>query len=66
MSFLGLGVPPPDPSWGSMISSGRDSLLTTWWISVVPGIALTLTVLAASLLGDSVRDRLDPTLRGVR
>lgn len=66
MSFLGLGVPPPNPSWGSMISGGRDSLLTAWWISVIPGAALTLTVLAASLLGDAVRDRLDPTLRGVR
>lgn len=64
MSFLGLGVPPPSPSWGSMISNGRDYLLSAWWISVVPGIALMLTVLAASLIGDWLRDLLDPTLRG--
>jgi peptide/nickel transport system permease protein len=64
MSFLGLGVPPPAPSWGSMISSGRDYLMTAWWISVMPGIALVGTVLAASLLGDWLRDALDPGLRG--
>jgi peptide/nickel transport system permease protein len=66
MSFLGLGVPPPAPSWGSMISSGRDYLLTAWWISVMPGIALVGTVLAASLIGDWLRDALDPALRGSR
>lgn len=66
MSFLGLGVPPPHPSWGSMISNGRDYLLSSWWISIVPGVALMTTVLAASLFGDWLRDRLDPTLRGMR
>jgi peptide/nickel transport system permease protein len=66
MSFLGLGVPPPSPSWGSMISGGRDYLLSAWWISVIPGIALMLTVLSASLLGDWLRDVLDPSLRGLR
>jgi peptide/nickel transport system permease protein len=66
MSFLGLGVPPPNPSWGSMISNGRDYLLSSWWISVIPGIALMLTVLTASFIGDWLRDVLDPTLRGVR
>lgn len=66
MSFLGLGVPPPQPSWGSMISSGRDYLLSAWWVSVIPGVALMLTVLAASLIGDWLRDELDPTLRGLR
>jgi peptide/nickel transport system permease protein len=66
MSFLGLGVPPPAPSWGSMISSGRDYLLTAWWISVIPGIALVGTVLTASLIGDWLRDALDPALRGKR
>jgi peptide/nickel transport system permease protein len=66
MSFLGLGVPPPAPSWGSMISSGRDYILTAWWISVIPGVALVGTVLAASLIGDWLRDTLDPTLRGRR
>jgi peptide/nickel transport system permease protein len=66
MSFLGLGVPPPQPSWGSMISSGRDYLLSAWWISVIPGMALMLTVLSASLIGDWLRDEFDPTLRGLR
>ena len=66
LSFLGLGVPPPDPSWGSMINAGRDYLLSAWWISVMPGIALMLTVLAVSLIGDWLRDTLDPTLRDVR
>lgn len=66
MSFLGLGVPPPNPAWGSMISNGRDYLLSSWWISVFPGIALMLTVLAVSFIGDWLRDVLDPTLNGVR
>ena len=66
MSFLGLGVPPPQPSWGSMISGGRDYLLSAWWISVMPGLALMLTVLAVSLIADWLRDELDPTLRSAR
>ncbi len=66
LSFLGLGVPPPDPSWGSMINGGRDYLLSAWWISVIPGIALMLTVLTVSLIGDWLRDVLDPTLRNLR
>ncbi len=66
LSFLGLGVPPPQPSWGSMISGGRDYLLSAWWISVLPGLALMLTVLCVSLIGDWLRDELDPTLRNVR
>ncbi len=66
LSFLGLGVPPPQPSWGSMIDGGRDYLLSSWWISVVPGIALMLTVLTVSLIGDWLRDVLDPTLNNIR
>jgi len=66
LSFLGLGVPPPQPSWGSMINGGRDYLLSAWWISVVPGIALMLTILTVSLIGDWIRDVLDPTLRNLR
>lgn len=66
LSFLGLGVPPPQPSWGSMINGGRDYLLGAWWISVVPGIALMLTILTVSLVGDWLRDELDPTLRNLR
>jgi len=64
LSFLGLGVPPPDPSWGSMIASGRQYLVTAWWIAVIPGVALVLTVVSVSLIGDWLRDVLDPTLRG--
>jgi peptide/nickel transport system permease protein len=64
LSFLGLGVPPPEPSWGSMIASGRQYLVTAWWIAVIPGIALVLTVVSVSLIGDWLRDVLDPTLRG--
>ena len=66
LSFLGLGVPPPQPSWGSMINGGRDYLLSSWWISVIPGFALMLTVLTVSLIGDWLRDVLDPTLRNER
>ena len=66
LSFLGLGVPPPQPSWGSMINGGRDYLLSSWWISVTPGVALMLTVLTVSLIGDWLRDRFDPTLRNQR
>lgn len=63
LSFLGLGVQPPTPSWGSMIDKGREYLGTAWWISVFPGLALMLTILAVSLVGDWLRDALDPTLR---
>ena len=64
LSFLGLGVPPPTPSWGSIINEGRDSLLTAWWISTFPGLAIVLTVVAFNLLGDGLRDVLDPRQRG--
>jgi peptide/nickel transport system permease protein len=63
LSFLGLGVQPPDPSWGTMIADGRGYLERAWWISVVPGCALMATVLSGNLLGDVLRDRLNPTLR---
>jgi peptide/nickel transport system permease protein len=63
LSFLGVGVQPPTPSWGSMIGEGRDYLSTAWWIAVVPGIAIVLTTMAISLTGDWLRDTLDPTLR---
>lgn len=58
LSFLGLGIQPPAPSWGNMIAGGRDLLVTAPWVALVPGIALVLTVLATSLLGDAWRDRL--------
>jgi peptide/nickel transport system permease protein len=63
LSFLGLGVQPPTPSWGAMLAKGRELLNTAWWISIFPGAALMLTVLAVSLIGDWLRDVLDPTLR---
>lgn len=65
LSFLGVGVPPPAPSWGGMISgSGRTYFQTAWWMPVFPGIAISLTILAWNLLGDALRDVLDPRLRG--
>jgi peptide/nickel transport system permease protein len=65
LSFLGVGVPPPNPAWGLMISDGRGFLATAWWISLFPGLAMLLTVLAVNLLGDWLRDHLDPKLRQV-
>lgn len=58
LSFLGLGVQPPAPSWGNMIAGGRDLIVTAPWVAIAPGLALVVTVLAATLLGDAVRDRL--------
>ena len=63
LSFLGLGVQPPLTSLGNMLGFGRDYLTTAWWIAVFPGIVIFITTLAMSLLGDWVRDRLDPTLK---
>jgi peptide/nickel transport system permease protein len=63
LSFLGLGVQPPTPSWGNLIASGRDTLVNAPWVATAPGVALVLVVLAATLLGDAVRDRLDPDQR---
>ncbi|MGE0226379.1 MAG: ABC transporter permease [Acetobacteraceae bacterium] len=63
LSFLGAGVPPPTPTWGLMISEGRGRIATAWWVSLIPGIAITLLVLSVNLFGDWLRDRLDPRLR---
>jgi peptide/nickel transport system permease protein len=63
LSFLGVGVPPPSPAWGLMIADGRGFLATAWWISLFPVLAMLCTVLAVNLLGDWLRDRLDPKLR---
>lgn len=62
LSFLGLGVQPPAPSWGAMIAEGRGFLETAWWISVMPGLLLVVTVLSANTLGDALRDWLNPSL----
>ena len=63
LSFLGLGSQPPTPEWGRMLSEGRAYLREHWWISTAPGVAILLTVLAMNLLGDGLRDALDPRLR---
>jgi peptide/nickel transport system permease protein len=63
LSFLGAGIPPPTPAWGSMIAEGRDFVTSAWWVSVFPGLAILLVVLAFNLLGDWLRDTLDPRLR---
>jgi peptide/nickel transport system permease protein len=65
LSFLGVGVPPPNPAWGLMIADGRGFLATAWWISLFPGLAMLLIVLAVNLMGDWLRDHLDPKLRQV-
>jgi peptide/nickel transport system permease protein len=64
LSFLGLGVQPPTPSWGGMVQEGREYLDSAWWISTYPGLVLMLTSLVVSRTGDWLRDLLDPTLRG--
>jgi peptide/nickel transport system permease protein len=63
LSFLGMGVQPPQPSWGGMLAEGRDYLSNAWWLATVPGVAISLVVLGANLLGDGLRDLLDPHLR---
>jgi len=64
LSFLGLGIQPPTPSWGGMIHEGREYLDSAWWISTFPGLVLMLASLVVSRTGDWLRDLLDPTLRG--
>ena len=63
LSFLGLGVQPPTPSWGNLIASGRDTLVNAPWVATAPGVALVLVLVAATLLGDALRDRMDPAQR---
>jgi peptide/nickel transport system permease protein len=63
LSFLGAGIPPPTPTWGSMIAEGRDYIATAWWVSFFPGLATLATVLSLNLCGDWLRDALDPTMR---
>ncbi|WP_172292237.1 ABC transporter permease [Pseudoruegeria sp. HB172150] len=64
LSFLGVGVPPPNPSWGSMVADGRGLVVTAWWISLFPGIAILLVVMAVNIVGDALTDRINPALRG--
>jgi peptide/nickel transport system permease protein len=63
LSFLGAGIPPPTPAWGSMVAEGRAYLGTAWWLTVFPGLSIFLTVFAFNFIGDWLRDRLDPHLR---
>lgn len=63
LSFLGAGIPPPTPSWGAMCADGRGILVSAWWVSFMPGLAITLVVLSSNLFGDWLRDKLDPKLR---
>jgi len=63
LSFLGVGIPPPAPSWGNMVNDGRNLVDTAWWISTFPGIAIGLVVMSGNFLGDWLRDKLDPRLR---
>ncbi len=64
LSFLGIGVQPPTPSWGNMLMAGKQTLGTAWWLSFFPGMAILLTVLGYNLLGEGVRDAFDPRMRG--
>jgi peptide/nickel transport system permease protein len=65
LSYLGAGIPPPTPTWGSMVSDGRGLIDTAWWISFFPGLAIGMVVLSGNFLGDWLRDRLDPRLRQI-
>ncbi len=66
LSFLGLGVQPPDASWGNILTEGKDNIQIAWWLSLFPGLAILITVLGYNLLGEGLRDLLDPRLRGER
>jgi peptide/nickel transport system permease protein len=63
LSFIGAGIPRPNPSWGVMVADGRDLILTAWWVSFFPGLAIFLVVLSLNLFGDWLRDHLDPKMR---
>ena len=62
LGFLGVGVPPPTPTWGNMLADAITALVPQWWLVLFPGLAITVTVLAFNLLGDGIRDTLDPRL----
>ena len=66
LSFLGFGVQPPAPSWGNILTEGRTYIFDAWWLTVFPGLAILATVLSFNLLGEGLRDALDPRLRGRR
>lgn len=66
LSFLGFGIRPPDPSWGNILSSGKDNIEVAWWLSLFPGLAIFITTLSYNLVGETLRDSLDPRLRQIR
>jgi len=66
ISYLGLGVPPPEPAWGTMVADGRDFITSSWWMCLWPGLAILFTVLSCNLLGDWLRLRLDPKFRQIQ
>ena len=63
LSFIGLGIAPPTPEWGSMLSAGRQFLRDAWWVVTVPGLAIMISIFALNLFGDGLRDALDPKLK---
>lgn len=64
LSFLGVGVPPPSPSWGSMVSEGRSYVVSAWWVSMFPGLAIVFVVMAVNIVGDYLTDHINPALKG--
>lgn len=66
LSFLGIGVQPPTPSWGNILTAGKDNIEVAWWLSFCPGMAILITVLGYNLLGEGIRDAIDPRLREAR
>ena len=65
LSYIGVGTPPPIPSWGNLMSEGRKYITSGWWLTVIPGIALSMSILGLNIMGDGLRDTLDPRLRGL-
>jgi peptide/nickel transport system permease protein len=63
LSFIGVGTMPPTPSWGNMLAEGREHISVAWWLTVMPGVSIMIVVLGLNLLGDGLRDLLDPRLR---
>ena len=63
LSFLGIGIQPPDPSWGNMLTAGKDNIEIAWWLSFFPGFAIFVTVMGYNMLGEGIRDAIDPRLR---
>lgn len=63
LSYLGLGIQPPDPEWGALLAAGREYIRDAWWITTFPGLVLMLTIIALTLVGDGMRDALDPRMK---